>query len=843
MKRRLPQRGGRIIALLAALPAIALSPFWLETRLLGPGDGSALHFPLRAAVWAAYRRFDLPSWNEGIFFGTPLLAAYRPGAFFPLMPLLALLEPFDAFQVLVLASLALAAVITFLYLRRLGAHNVGAYVGALSFSLGPYLMGHISDTATLVAAPVLPLLLLAAESHMNRGTAARATGLAVAFALLFLAGSPEAVRAGLALAAGRVVLGHLLGGRASPPVWMSVVAFVAGALLAAPQILPSLYTASQSGLRTTGLANPPGESLGGLAGLVLRYVSHTPAPALALAAVPLVFTQLPFRVLAVALGACLGLQWGRGPLSAPGALPLVFDLTLAILAGLSLSALWRGRHTSLGRRLRAHFLVAAMASAAALSIAATTAGPLPQALAGAVGVLALAFIAWFMLAENKDPVIAGVFLIPLTASFLLQPYARELLALAPTRGALMEGTTVRQAVDGAMALRRGEPTLALVEQWPSRDDAIDLGYANYGSLTGRRSVNGYDPMVQARVRQAFDDMGSGGAVRGAFFVSDPMRLAFLGVRWVEVPVWGMRAQWRTAPDLSVPLGAGRRRFLFPLTPATAVDVTATLSAASPLQSDVVVAWVDVRLATGRSLRLPLYAGALKTRLTFPARYNVIGVDILRARPDVSITITALALFDRSKGRSTPVSVPAAFLSDTDVFRDALATPSVWLFEVRQRQEPRVVATLRRLPSNEVVLDTMRRLTQAGIAIDKEALVREGDAPRQDPPNARASRVAVVRSTGSRVDLFAQGPGYLVLPQTFEEGWRAGVDDAPVAPFRVNHFQTALPLGPGMHRVALRYTPRGLTAGTILAALTLLALLLWVRSDTFFRRRSEATMVG
>jgi len=87
-------RAAVLPALLAALPVIAYAPAWWEGRLLGPGDGAALHFPLRAAVWASWRDGDLPAWNPGIFLGTPLLASYRPGALFPLMPLLALLPPF-----------------------------------------------------------------------------------------------------------------------------------------------------------------------------------------------------------------------------------------------------------------------------------------------------------------------------------------------------------------------------------------------------------------------------------------------------------------------------------------------------------------------------------------------------------------------------------------------------------------------------------------------------------------------------------------------------------------------------------------------------------------------------
>ena len=83
----------------------------------------------------------------------PLLAGYLPGPFYPLMAALSPLPPFWAFQVLVLASLGGAAVLTEVYLRRLGAHPVGSFLGGLAFALGPYLVNHLGDTATVVAAP------------------------------------------------------------------------------------------------------------------------------------------------------------------------------------------------------------------------------------------------------------------------------------------------------------------------------------------------------------------------------------------------------------------------------------------------------------------------------------------------------------------------------------------------------------------------------------------------------------------------------------------------------------------------------------------------------------------
>lgn len=269
--------------LLALLPALAYAPAWTTQTLLGPGDGAALHFPLRTAVWQAFRRGEMPFWNPSIFLGTPLLASYRPGALHPLMAVLALLPDFAAFQVLVLVSLAATGPLLYFCLRRLGAEPIGAYVGGLCFALGPYLVGHLDDTATLVAAPFLPLLLLLTERWMETGRPREAALVAVGLAGVLLAGSPEAARAGVALLAGRTLVGWLWPGRGQRPTpMMMMVAGGGGLLLAAPQLLPALLAVREAGRPLTGLASTHSDALPGLAGLILRYASHSPAPALAL---------------------------------------------------------------------------------------------------------------------------------------------------------------------------------------------------------------------------------------------------------------------------------------------------------------------------------------------------------------------------------------------------------------------------------------------------------------------------------------------------------------------------------------------------------------------------------
>jgi hypothetical protein len=814
------------------LPVIAYAPALLEARLLGPGDGAALHFPDKVAVWTAYRQGVLPAWNPAVLIGTPLLAAYHPGAFFPTTAALCALPPFAAFQTMVLLALAAAGPLLYAYVRQLGADRVGAYFAGLSFALGPYFVSHLGDTPTLVAAPVLPLLLIAVEAALRRGTVARAAGVAAAAGLLLLSGSTVAVRAGLVLLAGRLAVALLApGGRGRPGAGRVALSLLAGLLLAAPQLVPTLLLLRGAGTPATGLAGSAEGVLPGVTGLVLRYASHTPAPMLALAALLAFPRETPVRVLGGALLLALGLQWGRGPLAAPGSLPLVFELTLCVLAGLSLSAQWEARREARGRRLRGTLLVACLASAAALSVAASALGPLPQTLAGATGVLALSIIIYLSNAADADPIKAGVFLLPLTASFLLQPYGRRVWRDAPTADELRAGSGTRAALDRTMGASRGEPALALVEEWP-KALAPDLAYANLAGPLGRRSVNGYEPLAPQRTLDALGAMRPGGLLRRGFFATPPELLEGLGVRWVQVPAFALVQPAGTLWVVDRPVTPGHRRlFPFPISPATEARVTASLPPGANVAPGTAVATVQVRLAaTGRELSFPLRVGRTPDRrevatLSLPGRYYVDGVAVegLDGMPEVRLAGVALA--DAFDGRSLEASNAAAYLSDAGRFREAAITPSIRLFEVPAGDgRARVVRKARVLPDAAAVLRALRG-EDAPVDPRLEAIFAAEDVRGVSfPAETQASVANVFRDEPGRIEVRAEGPGVLVVAETWDRGWSAATDGAAVPLLRVNHAQMGLLLGPGLHRAVLRYRVPGLAAGTAVASLTLAALL-------------------
>ena len=862
------------LILLAAAPVVAYAPALAEGRLLAPGEGVALHLPLRVEVWRAWQRGELPSWNPSVFSGTPLLASYRPGALHPLMLALAPLPPFTAFQALVLLSLALAGPLAFLYARRLGAEPLGALVAGLSFGLGPYLVAQLGDTATLVAAPALLLVLLACESHLARPRPAAFAGLAAAVALLVLSGSAQALEAGGLLLAGRLALLALAptcrpGAAVARPargVLGALVAAAFGVLLAGPLLLPTLVALREAGPGGAGAATGHASALAGMAGLVVRSVSHTPAAIFGLAAVPLVAAQPGLRSFAaLAVTALLALA-ADGLVDPAGGLALAVDLALALVAGLSLSAQWTSRAQRRGRRLRRLALIAALFASAALSVATTITGPLEAELAAPLGLLALGLILYFALAEARDPVAQRVFVLPLVASFLLQPWGRHAWAGAPTAAALEQGTPTRQAIDRAMGPRQDERTLVLSETWP-RATERDLAWANLATFAGRRNANGYDPLVPARRLAVFDGMRADGTLPRGLLETDPGRLELLGVRWLQVPT----AALVTAPDadglgdaLDVVIEEPRPHlFALPITRASEVRLVGFLAGAREVTQGTVVAECVVRLATGREIWLPIRAGletaewawerpdvrasvrhqkaelyasypapegflahAYRTTLRLPGRFAVTGLR-LRSWPGAPpFWLLRAGLRDAETGRGVGIGIAAAHTSDTVRLAEVVDTPLVSLFEVRRGIGPAwVVESLRLLPDDTRVLDLLRSPTRTGVDARREALVTAADAEGLSlPAGSRSSPANLARSLGGRLVVRAAGPGLLVVGEGYDPGWGASVDGSARRVLRVNGDRLGVVLGEGNHRVVLRHRPRGFLPGVGLAAAALAVLL-------------------
>ena len=848
-----------LILLLAAAPLIAYAPAWREGRMLAPGDGAALHLPLRVEVFHAWQRGEVPSWNPSIFSGTPLIAAYRSGALHPLMLALA---PASARRVPAAgARLARVHRAARLPVRpAAGAGPVGALSTGLGFALGPHLVAHLGDTATIVAAPALPLVLLAAESHLARPRPRAATlGLAAAVALVLLSGSVAAVLASALLVGARLVLAffpRLLRGGAGAALGVAstAAAVLAGVLLAAPQLVPTLVALGEAGAGGAGAADARAAPLAGVAGFVVRYVSHSPAPIFALSAVPLLHGVKALRAAAAVVALVLVLFALRGGPDVGGPLPLAFDLALAVLAGLALDAQWRARREPFGRRVRHLALVAALFAAASLSVATTVTGPLAPELQAPVGL-------------PGDGARAALRARGLTRPRLrprLPAAARGVLPVAAARapglgrGARRVGAHPADADAGRARPRDGgaRRRAAAVAQRvvAARARARDLAWANLASFSRHRNANGYDPMVPAARLRALGGMRSDGTASRELIETDPGRLELLGVRWVQVPTDTL-----AVPDAGRPRRATRRGArAAAAAPVRAAHNARHRGAPAELSRGRRLCrrrpgrgGVRARLASGREIWLPIRAGVEtaewawdrpdlrgKVRharprvhatfttgqgvtgnqylaaLRLPGRFAVRSLRFRAVQEAPPLRVVRAGLYDAETSRGIGLSTAAAFVSDEVRLAEAAGTPLVSLFEVRRGIGPAwVVESLRRLPDAERVLDVLRAPTRLGVDTRREAIAAEADVRGVTlPPGSRSQAADVARAAGGRIVVRAAGPGLLVIGEGYDAGFSARVDGATAEVLRVNGDRVGIVLQDGTHRVVLTHRARGFLVG-------------------------------
>lgn len=135
-----------------------------------------------------------------------------------------------------------------------------------------------------------------------------------------------------------------------------------------------------------------------------------------------------------------------------------------------------------------------------------------------------------------------------------------------------------------------------------------------------------------------------------------------------------------------------------------------------------------------------------------------------------------------------------------------------------------VPMLRALPSDA---DVVTALADPGFAPRAAALVLAadaGDAPAGTPTaGPRAVRFTTDHPTAIELTVAAGDAPWLVLADTFLPGWTATVDGAPTTILRVNHSQRAVRIPDRACTVRFHYSCPGLAAGFALAGIATLVL--------------------
>ena len=240
------------------LPLVYFFPATRGRLIISPDDGVIFNIPLRVAVANMIRGGHLPLWNPDIFSGMPLFGAAQAGVLFPLNWFYLVFSAPTATNLMMLSTYMLAALGAYLYARRSGSSIAGAGLTSLVWQWSGFLIGQIGHTNILHTAALLPWLLWAIDGYGATGKRSRGVLLAAIIATQVFAGHQQTFAYALLVAAVYAVVMWISHSRrtsqparsaepASPAFDLnghaylrSLVLIVAGLLLAAVQILPTL---------------------------------------------------------------------------------------------------------------------------------------------------------------------------------------------------------------------------------------------------------------------------------------------------------------------------------------------------------------------------------------------------------------------------------------------------------------------------------------------------------------------------------------------------------------------------------------------------------------------------
>jgi hypothetical protein len=181
-------------AVLIGVPAAAfILPDLFGGHLVMTGDNLQQNYPLHVLVGSMLRHGDLPFWNQYIFSGTPLLAGFNAGAFYPLVGLFVILPDRVAWIATEVILFSLIGVGMYLFLRALALSTVACVLAALTFTCSGVVLGQANHVDMTEGFASLPFMLLAVLFIVRDGRWRWSLLLGIGFALVIFGGAPEAM--------------------------------------------------------------------------------------------------------------------------------------------------------------------------------------------------------------------------------------------------------------------------------------------------------------------------------------------------------------------------------------------------------------------------------------------------------------------------------------------------------------------------------------------------------------------------------------------------------------------------------------------------------------------------
>ncbi len=911
---------GLAIFLLAVMP---LAYFWqaaLRQAVFSSGDILLFFYPTHLAYADALRQGRLPLWEPRMLAGFPLYAEGQIGALYPLHPILYGLLPIDlATNYDILLHLGWVAIGTYLLARVIGLRPASAFLAGAVFAFGGFFLPRLAHMSVLATASWLPWQMWAFEQQARATERRKRLRWWTLFALFagiqLLGGHPQfALMSALLVGlyslvrwergtdshAGRMGrrIGPRLGEYFDPVRAIPVVlAFGAGALIAAVQLLPTFELATVSDraagllpkffhafslrlahylmlLHPFWLGNPyPRVSVE-----VIGYIGLLPL-VLAIAA-PLVRRNR--RVAFFALIALVALLLGLGDMNpfyrglrhlplfnffrVPPRFFFWYTWAMALLAATTFDDLldrarattrWtRGQRVALVVVLGALAVVVLLVPALPLDFWLALWVWLPIALAG--------FAAWIVLGARRG-LFTRTTLTLLALGFALLDLALFGSVWVKTYDAMMPVEDFSAAPPTLAALKNLSPQneRVLTSTWiyPWADTMRSSLYPNVSLTYGVSSMGGYTPLLPQRTGIYLDNLNA------------PM-LNLANVRYYLIPQMlpvdaateGKDLENPFAPDFLQPHS-------IPPTPATRLQVVSSLAQSVDWRDGDTVAQIVVTAQDGRSFTFPLRAGVDTAEWAYE-RSDVRKV-IRHSLPPIATTFPAesafpteahaghtyLAQFDLTR-EGTPLVVtgiainpliPAGLLHVERV-RFVMPTGDEISLAHRIRRgdwnlvyRTNLVAVLEnhdalpraflvhaaRVADDAAALDAIRREDFE----PRRALLLASGTPLATGDVQRADEtVRVEEYQPERVTLSVQASaeGYVVLTDAWYPGWVARVDGVPVPIERADYIFRAVRVRAGTHRIEFEYQPASFYVGAVISAGALALLGALVVAKSFAR---------
>jgi hypothetical protein len=785
------------VALLAVLVAAVFHDVTLGGRVLYERDAHLYLYPHLESLVQVVSDGSWPLWNPYFAFGEPMLANPQFQVFYPPTWLNILARPWTWYTATVLVHLTFSGAGAYALARRLGASRMAAWVGGAAWMLSGPVLSLVNNHHHLTGAAWMPWVLLAADRAFGSPSARGFVVFAATFAIQIVAGSPDTC-AMTAVLCGLDFLRHL--GR---PLWSVAnarkLATATGATflalgLSAAQWLPTMVVAARS-------TRPD------LPDRLRTYWSMHPVNLLQ-ALVPISFHELPLST-----SARVALFESREPFLMSlylgvGALALVAMAAVAgrpparalALVALGAALLAMGRHAVFYPALATVLPLVRMFRYPVKAM-------LPAALCWAL-LAALGVDGWRRIEEMPRGRRRAVWAMAALAPAI--GVALALLAIGHVPGWLAPSFTTDPSAPSLTvllvpALRRMVPAMLLA-----------LAILAAGLATRVRPALGVAVMGLAAVADlALAHAGLNRTCPPAMMDARPPALAY--VKWDGSRVYSYDefiASRGAEPRPEAPYTLAQ--------PSPDERATAALGLRMALYPSILGLWrVENSYDFDQLLLFPKPLGALPAFLRIvegtPAHLRLLRMGAVSR---------VFALHSGGLEALTPITtLPTLFTEPLRVFAVPDPMPRAYM-----------VAGAR-IADGEAAWAALK---DPAFDPSREVILPDGVS---EPPGRFDGRLRVLERKSDRLRFEVEGdrPGYLVMVDAYDAGWRARVDGTPTPVLRANVGFRAIAVPAGRHMVTSTYRPGAVGAGLGLSLLSALGVfgIAWTSS----RRRAARAALG